>query len=541
MTASSPTSCSRAPGDIPTLETVAAAALLREHLPQLRVRVINVVDLMRLQPESEHPHGLPDHEFDALFTASQHVIFAYHGYPSLIHRLTYRRTNHANFHVRGYKEEGTTTTPFDMVMLNDLDRFHLVMDVIDRVPGLGERAAGLRQQMQDARLHARAYTREFGEDPPEVRDWTWTGAPPAAGARGQLTQAPVAILAVNAGSSSLKLSLIADDDRILAERELEAPGAQVDPEQLDAALSDGLDQAEAVVHRIVHGGERFTGPVLIDDEVTRRARAADRPRPAAPAEIVGGAARGLRAAPGRAGDRLLRHRLSSDAVAGGEDLSTPGPLARALGPAQVRLSRPVARLDRAADSGAVSGAAGYGADRLLPPGRRRLAVRDLRRSLGRHDDGVHPARRTGDGDPFGQRRPGDAVVAAGARAADPSTSCRSRWSTSPVSPGSPGPATCGRSSRRAGEGDDTARLALDVYMHRLRSLIAGMAAAMAGIDVLAFTGGVGEHSAEVRSLAVDGLGFLGIELDADRNAQVAPDAEIGAARGAGPDARADRA
>ena len=108
------------------------------------------------------------------------MIFAYHGYPSLIHRLTYRRTNHANFHVRGYNEEGTTTTPFDMVMLNDLDRFHLVMDVIDRVPGLGERAAGLRQQMQDARLHARAYTREFGEDPPEVRDWTWTGAPPPA-------------------------------------------------------------------------------------------------------------------------------------------------------------------------------------------------------------------------------------------------------------------------------------------------------------------------------------------------------------------------
>jgi xylulose-5-phosphate/fructose-6-phosphate phosphoketolase len=165
-------------GDIPTLETVAATALLREHLPQLKVRVINVVDLMRLQPESEHPHGLPDHEFDALFTVSQPVIFAYHGYPSLIHRLTYRRANHANLHVRGYKEEGTTTTPFDMVMLNDLDRFHLVMDVIDRVPGLGERAAGLRQQMQDARLHARAHTREFGEDPAEIRDWTWTGAPP---------------------------------------------------------------------------------------------------------------------------------------------------------------------------------------------------------------------------------------------------------------------------------------------------------------------------------------------------------------------------
>ena len=160
-------------GDVPTLETLAAAALLREHLPELRVRVINVVDLMRLQPESEHPHGLPDREFDALFTSAQPVIFAYHGYPWLIHRLTYRRTNHHNIHVRGYKEEGTTTTPFDMVMLNDLDRYHLVIDVIDRVPELGERAAGLRQAMEDARLRARAYTREAGDDLPEVRNWTW--------------------------------------------------------------------------------------------------------------------------------------------------------------------------------------------------------------------------------------------------------------------------------------------------------------------------------------------------------------------------------
>jgi xylulose-5-phosphate/fructose-6-phosphate phosphoketolase len=163
-------------GDIPTLETVAAAALLREHLPGLKVRVVNVVDLMRLQPDSEHPHGLSDHEFDALFTAAQPVIFAYHGYPWLIHRLTYRRTNHHNIHVRGYKEEGTTTTPFDMVMLNDLDRYHLVMDVIDRVPGLGERHAALRQTMTDTRLRLRAYTREVGDDAPEVRDWTW---PPA--------------------------------------------------------------------------------------------------------------------------------------------------------------------------------------------------------------------------------------------------------------------------------------------------------------------------------------------------------------------------
>jgi xylulose-5-phosphate/fructose-6-phosphate phosphoketolase len=160
-------------GDVPTLETLAAAALLREHLPELGVRVVNVVDLMRLQPESEHPHGLSDPEFDALFTTDRPVVFAYHGYPTLIHRLTYRRANHRNLHVRGYKEEGTTTTPFDMVMLNDLDRFHLVMDVVDRVPALSESCGHLRQEMSDRRLRARAYTREHGEDDPEIRDWVW--------------------------------------------------------------------------------------------------------------------------------------------------------------------------------------------------------------------------------------------------------------------------------------------------------------------------------------------------------------------------------
>jgi xylulose-5-phosphate/fructose-6-phosphate phosphoketolase len=137
------------------------------------VRVVNVVDLMRLQPDTEHPHGLSDALFDALFTPDKPVVFAYHGYPWLIHRLTYRRTNHDNLHVRGYKEEGTTTTPFDMVMLNDMDRYHLVMDVIDRVPSLGSRAAHVRQRMVDERLAHRAYTREVGDDAPDVRDWAW--------------------------------------------------------------------------------------------------------------------------------------------------------------------------------------------------------------------------------------------------------------------------------------------------------------------------------------------------------------------------------
>jgi xylulose-5-phosphate/fructose-6-phosphate phosphoketolase len=162
-------------GDVPTLETLAAVSLVRQHMPELRVRVVNVVDLMRLQSAREHPHGLPDAEFDALFTVDRPVIFAYHGYPWLIHRLTYRRANHGNLHVRGYKEEGTTTTPFDMVMLNDLDRYHLVMDVIDRVPGLTEIGAHVRQEMQDERLRSRTYTREYGEDRPEVSGWTWPG------------------------------------------------------------------------------------------------------------------------------------------------------------------------------------------------------------------------------------------------------------------------------------------------------------------------------------------------------------------------------
>ena len=160
-------------GDVPTLETLAAVDLLRQHLPQLKIRVINVVDLMTLQPQSEHPHGLSDQDFDILFTQDKPIVFAYHGYPSLIHQLTYRRTNHANLHVRGYKEEGTTTTPFDMVVLNDIDRFHLAKDVIDRVPNLGSGAAHLAQFIRDKLVEHAQYIRLHGDDMPEIRDWSW--------------------------------------------------------------------------------------------------------------------------------------------------------------------------------------------------------------------------------------------------------------------------------------------------------------------------------------------------------------------------------
>ena len=160
-------------GDIPTLETLAAVDLIRSHVPDLKVRVVNVVNLMKLQPQTEHPHGLSDKEFDALFTTDKPIIFAFHGYPWLIHRLTYRRTNHKNLHVRGYKEEGTTTTPFDMVVMNDLDRFGLVRDVIDRVPKLGAGAEYVKQYMRDKRIEHKEYIRKHGDDMPEVRDWKW--------------------------------------------------------------------------------------------------------------------------------------------------------------------------------------------------------------------------------------------------------------------------------------------------------------------------------------------------------------------------------
>ncbi|MGH7285825.1 MAG: phosphoketolase, partial [Polyangiaceae bacterium] len=160
-------------GDVPTLETLAAVSLLKEHLPSLKVRVVNVMDLMRLEPCTEHPHGLSDSDFDGIFTKDRPIIFAYHGYPWLIHRLTYRRTNHANIHVRGYKEEGTTTTPFDMVVRNDLDRYHLVQDVIDRVPGLGSRAAHVRQRMADKLVEHREYIARHGDDMPEIKGWRW--------------------------------------------------------------------------------------------------------------------------------------------------------------------------------------------------------------------------------------------------------------------------------------------------------------------------------------------------------------------------------
>jgi xylulose-5-phosphate/fructose-6-phosphate phosphoketolase len=174
-------------GDVPTLETLAAVELLRKHLPELKIRVVNIVNLMKLQPASEHPHGLSDRDFDALFTKDKPIIFAFHGYPTLIHRLTYRRANHKNLHVRGYKEEGTTTTPFDMVVLNDLDRFHLCEDVVDRLPQLGARAAYFKQAIHDKLIEHKQYICQHGDDMPAISGWKWGGKVPA-GKRGTSTE-----------------------------------------------------------------------------------------------------------------------------------------------------------------------------------------------------------------------------------------------------------------------------------------------------------------------------------------------------------------
>jgi xylulose-5-phosphate/fructose-6-phosphate phosphoketolase len=176
-------------GDVPTLEVLAAVAILRQQVPELKIRVVNVVDLMKLQPKEEHPHGLSDRDFDTLFTRDRPIIFAFHGYPWLIHRLTYRRTNHDNLHVRGYKEEGTTTTPFDMTVVNELDRFHLVEDVIDRLPQLGARAAYVKQAMRDKLIDHKNYIRKYGDDMPEVRDWKWAGDPTVGGTKARDTAA----------------------------------------------------------------------------------------------------------------------------------------------------------------------------------------------------------------------------------------------------------------------------------------------------------------------------------------------------------------
>ncbi len=349
----------------------------------------------------------------------------------------------------------------------------------------------------------------------------------SAGVRGQLTPPGMAILAVNAGSSSLKLSLVATDDRIVAERELEAPGAQVDPDELDAALSDGLDHAEAVVHRIVHGGERFTGPVLIDDEVTE---ALEDLTDLAP----------LHQPKSLAALRAVSERLPDVPAIACFDTAFHQTLSPAAStyplPARWRerwglrkygfhglshgwIARRVPELcpELPGTARIVSCHLGAGASLCAISGRRSVDTTMGFTPL----DGLVMATRSGSVDP------GMLLWLLERGQLTERELSQSLEHESGLA-GIAGTGDMREIVRRAADGDDTTRLALDVYIHRLRALIAAMAAAIGGIDVLTFTGGVGEHAAEVRSMAVDGLGFLGVALDADRNADVSPDAEIGA-------------
>ena len=487
-------------GDVPTLEILAATSILREHLPDLRVRVVNVVDLMRLQPATEHPHGMSDAEFDALFTTNRPVIFAYHGYPSLIHRLTYRRDGHDNIHVRGYKEEGTTTTPFDMVVMNDMDRFHLVMDVIDRVPGLGDRAAWLRQQMADTRTRHRAYVREHGEDLPEVRDWAWPAAcaaagPPAAGAADRPDAA-----SSTRGRAASSSACSTPADKVLAATEVGALGFRRAHRALASFLA-GLPGVGAVGHRVVHGGRTWSAAGRSSTpRCAGRSRPADRPGPAAPAPGPGrhrrGAARCCPACP----RGLLRYRVPRRAA---------------------RRGRAPTRCPPTGGSG--SGCAGTGSTACRTatrPGARRemlgTAPKPLRIvscHLGAGASLAAIARGRSVDTTMGFTPLEGLVMATRAGNADPGLLLwllrdgGLPWTTWPrdssTRSGLAGLASARPDMRDVSAprtpGDPDAELALDVYLHRLRQLIAAMAAAMDGLDVLVFTGGIGEHQPGIRS------------------------------------------
>ena len=397
-------------GDIPTLETLAAVALLREHLPELRVRVVNVVDLMRLEPDTEHPHGLPDPEFDALFTTDRPVIFAYHGYPWLIHRLTYRRRNHANLHVRGYKEEGTTTTPFDMLMLNDMDRFHLVMDVIDRVPSLGSRASALRQQMVDERLRHRAYTREVGDDPPDVRDWIWTEA-----RRPTSPDAPER--ARPRRQRRLEQPQAQRPRRRAPARreEFPAPAASVDPEQIAAAVWTIWARSTPSDIASFTAGTDSSQAVKVDAGGHRRPVGAGRPGAAASGQVAGSAGGGQPPAAGlSARSRALTPPFTPRFRAARPPTRSRGPGASGGGCAASastacrtptrRVAPPSCSDGRRTELRIVTCHLGAGASLAAVQGR----------ALRRYDDGLHPARGAGDGDPFGIGRSRAAALAAGA-------------------------------------------------------------------------------------------------------------------------------
>ena len=423
---------------------------------------------MRLQPDTEHPHGLSDRDYDALFTVDKPVIFAYHGYPWLIHRLAYRRAGAANLHVRGYKEEGTVTTPFDMLVRNDMDRFHLVMDVIDRVPGLGTRAAHVRQHMVDERTRHQHYTRDLRR-----------GSPRGAGL--EVDRPRVRLLVVNAGSSSLKLSVLDDADAGRRRRTTIAQwdGRRRADRRVRGARSAAID---AVGHRVVHGGidvhrSRSSSTTAWSRSSAELAALAPLHQPRALAAI---AAARARAAAGATHVACFDTAFHATLPPAAHVYALPAEWRHALAAAALRLPRPLARVrGRGAPRELAGRPLADAAARLVSPRRGRVAVRGARRAVRRHDDGLHAARRSRHGDPGRDDRSRPRPVADRSRAASTPSEVLDGLEQRERArrPGRHGRHARGpRAPRRAATPDAT--LAFDVYAHRLRRELGAMRAAL---------------------------------------------------------------
>ena len=517
-------------GDVPTMETLAAVEILRGFFPDLRIRVVNVVDLMRLQDDREHPHGLSDAEFDSYFTTDRPVIFAYHGYPWLIHRLTYRRANHENMHVRGYVEEGTTTTPFDMCVMNRLDRFDLAIDVIDRVPRLRDIGAHARDRLRDQLIEHRRYIRTHGEDLPEVRDWAWSGkaGPVTGGSDPEAGARAVRLLVVNAGSSSLKLSLLDDDGAVATATTVENWQGPGDLEPLRDFLAT-CGRIDAVGHRVVHGGPRHTGPEPIDELLISSLYSISHLAPLHNPRALAGIRATDELLPGRPGGGLLRHDLPRHAAGCRGHLRPAAGVERAVGVCAGTASTgcPTPTPCDGAPSSSAARSTSCGSCRRtsapVPPWPPFGAgCRWTRRWASRRWTGLVMNTRPGSLDPgllLWLLEHGGEPRAEVADVLEHHAGLKGLSGTSgdlrEVLAGADG-------------GDPACVLARDVYLHRLARETAAMTAATGGLDLLVLTGGVGEHSWQVREALTDALAHLGLAVDPGRNRATATDGDVSA-------------
>ena len=518
-------------GDVPTMETLAAVEILREWFPDLRIRVVNVVDLMRLQDEHEHPHGLSEAAFDALFTRDKPVVFAYHGYPWLIHRLTYRRTNHDNIHVRGYVEEGTTTTPFDICVMNRIDRFNLAISAIDRIPRLGDSAGHARDALAGRLIEHRRYVRTHGEDLPEIRDWAWSGA------GGPVVQGGTSPCTSPKDEAARRQRGVEQPEARRPGRRRRDGGRAHDPavgrRRLAGPLAgflDGCGAVDAVGHRVVHGGPDHTGPARIDAALVAYLESISSLAPLHNPRAVAGIAAVGRLLPDVPAVACFDTTFHATLPPAARTYARAAGVDPALGAAPVRLPRALARLRGAPGRRAGRPPRRGAADRLLPPRRRGLAGRGARRPLGGHHHGLHPAGRPGDEHPARHARPRACCCGCSSTAEVPEDELADVLEHSAGLKGLSGTSGDLREVLAArAAGDDDAALAFDVYLHRLAREVAAMTAATGGLDLLVLTGGVGENSAPLRSALGAALHYLGVDLDAAANERTTGDGEIGAA------------